>query len=173
MESEEFEIYDSEYWTDDEWWIDQDKRELIENPGTYTINKGEASGTIIGGNIGTLRLLQGTEYFPSLENSILFIEDDSETLAHHFDRDLQSLIHLDEFSGVKGIVIGRFQKQSKISQEILRKIMESKPELADLPIIANANFGHTDPKFTFPIGGEAEIKAGESHEETTIRITSH
>ena len=43
------------------------------------IQEGEAEGTIIGGNLCTINLLQGTEYMPSLENSILFIEDDEES----------------------------------------------------------------------------------------------
>ena len=36
--------------------------------------------------------------------------------------------------------------------EKLRLIIESKAELKNLPIIANADFGHTTPIFTFPIG---------------------
>jgi hypothetical protein len=28
-----------------------------------------------------------------------------------------------------------------------------------MPVIANVDFGHTDPKITFPIGGEIQIKA--------------
>jgi len=29
--------------------------------------------------------------------------------------------------------------------------------LGKLPIIANVDFGHTDPKITFPVGGEASL----------------
>ena len=36
-------------------------------------------------------------------------------------------------------------------------MIASKPELAHIPIIANASFGHTTPIFTFPIGGHAKI----------------
>ena len=66
--------------------------------------------------------------FPDLKDSILFIEDDEESLRHHFDRDLQSLIHLSNFKKVKGIVIGRFQKASEMPNDILIKIIKNKKE---------------------------------------------
>jgi len=154
-----FEINSSKKWSDDSWYKDQKERNLIENDGFLIINEGEASGTIIGANLCTINLLQGTEYFPSLANSILFIEDDEESLSHTFDRDLQSLIHLPDFKDVRGIVIGRFQKASKITNEILVKIIKSKKELDNLPVIANVDFGHTDPKITFPVGGEVNLVA--------------
>lgn len=166
-----FEIDPSEKWNDDLWYKDQKERNLIENDGFLIINEGEASGTIIGANLCTLNLLQGTEYFPSLANSVLFIEDDEESLPHTFDRDLQSLIHLPDFKGVKGIVIGRFQKASKIINEILIKIIKSKKELGNLPIIANIDFGHTDPKITFPIGGEANLIA--NREKIKLELVRH
>lgn len=168
MEDEVYEIFPSDRWSDDMWFIDQDKRVLTDNPGYLIINNGRAEGTIIGGNVNTLNLLQGTEYFPDLSDSVLFIEDDAGTAPHIFDRDLQSLIHLPEFKGVRGIVIGRFQKESKINDELLKKIILTKKELNDLPIIANADFGHTDPKITFPIGGEVSILAENNQSKITV-----
>ncbi len=96
---------------------------------------------------------------PSLENSILFIEDDYLTFPANFDRDLQSLIHQPSFEGVKGILIGRFQCKSGVTDDLLQKIIDSKKELKDLPILANVDFGHTSPMFTFPIGGGVKIQA--------------
>ncbi len=166
-----FEISVSDKWSDDLWYKNQKERNLIENDGFLIINEGESSGTIIGANLCTLNLLQGTEFFPGLVNSILFIEDDEESLSHTFDRDLQSLIHLPDFKDVKGIVIGRFQKASKITNDILIKIIKSKKELNNLPIIANVDFGHTDPRITFPIGGEVELMVKENNSH--IKILKH
>ncbi|MBI3366221.1 LD-carboxypeptidase [Candidatus Roizmanbacteria bacterium] len=101
----------SQKWSDDLWADNQEERTFYNNPGYLIINEGEAEGTIIGGNLCTLNLLRGTEYMPKLNNSILFIEDDYESLPHTFDRDLQSFIHQYDFIKVKGIVIGRFQKK--------------------------------------------------------------
>lgn len=154
---EPFEITASDLWSDDLWFLDQNKRELIKNQGHVVINKGQAEGTILGANLCTFNLLQGTKYFPDLVGSVLFLEDDAMVDAVTFDRDLQSLIHLPGFKKVKGLVIGRFQKSSKMTNDLLVQIVKTKKELADLPVIANTDFGHTDPKITFPVGGEVRI----------------
>lgn len=152
-------INHSKQWSDDLWFLDQENRSFINNEGPYVINDGEAQGTIIGGNQCTFNLLHGTEYMPSLVNSILFIEDDYEALPQTFDRDLQSLIHQPLFGEVKGIVLGRFQKSANMNKELLRKIIKSKRELDKIPVIADVDFGHTSPLITFPIGGQVSIKA--------------
>jgi len=166
-----FELKPSDIWTDDHWFRNQSERNPVKNEGFWVINDGEASGTILGANLCTFNLLQGTEYFPSLKNSILFIEDDEESKSHHFDRDLQSLIHLPDFKHVKGIVIGRFQNASEVTKDLLTKIIKTKKELNNIPVIANVDFGHTDPKITFPVGGLAEIKA--ATDSVSIKILKH
>jgi muramoyltetrapeptide carboxypeptidase LdcA involved in peptidoglycan recycling len=168
----DFEIEPSSQWSDDEWYKDQKQRNLIKNNGFLIINEGKASGTILGANLCTFNLLQGTEYFPKfLDDTVLFLEDDNESLPHTFDRDLQSLIHQPDFKNVKGIVIGRFQKASQMSDDLLIKIIKTKKELNNLPVIANVDFGHTDPKITFPIGGMVEIDTNKTR--PLIKIVKH
>ena len=157
MSEDVFQIFPSAQWSDDRWFADQKNRQLIDNTGWLVINKGEAQGTIIGGNLCTFNLLQGTEYFPDFKDAVLFIEDDAESLPHAFDRDLQSLIHLPNFESVKGVVIGRFQNASNMTKEKLVQIVKTKKELNNIPVISGVDFGHTDPKITFPIGGEVRI----------------
>lgn len=152
-----FAVHASPTWSDDEWYLDQSNRTFLHNDGIVTINQGSASGTIVGGNLCTLNLLHGTEYMPDLSDTILFVEDDFLVFPEIFDRDLQSLIMQPGFSGVKGMVIGRFQRASKMSIDVLKAICHSKRELKNIPIIANADFGHTMPMFTFPIGGIAKL----------------
>ncbi|MEK7597956.1 MAG: S66 peptidase family protein [Patescibacteria group bacterium] len=171
MSDDSFEIKTSEKWSDDEWYLDQNKRELINNPGYLVINEGESEGTILGANLCTFNLLQGTEYFPDLSDSILFLEDDYETVPHTFDRDLQSLIHLPDFNKIRGLVIGRFQKKSNMTDDLLTKIIKTKKELNNIPVVANVDFGHSDPKITFPIGGEANIIALKN--KISIKIVKH
>jgi muramoyltetrapeptide carboxypeptidase len=170
MQQDEFYVKPSETWSDDHWYIHQNNRKPIPNDGFTILNKGVCTGTILGGNLCTFNLLQGTEFMPNISNSILFLEDDNEVKPVHFDRDLQSLIHQPHFKKVKGIVIGRFQKRSGMTLEKLRYIIQTKEELKHIPVIANANFGHTSPIFTFPIGGTATIKADTS---VTISIIRH
>ena len=158
FKTESFEVKPSSRWSDDEWWDDQKNRESMPNPGFNIIHEGKAEGTIIGANLCTFNLLQGTEFMPSLKNSVLFLEDDKETNPVHFDRDLQSLIHQPGFEGVKGIAIGRFQKASNMSDKLLEEIINTKRELSDMPVISGVDFGHTTPQITFPIGGTAKIE---------------
>jgi muramoyltetrapeptide carboxypeptidase LdcA involved in peptidoglycan recycling len=158
----------SKEWTDDLWFLDQENRKPIPNEGWLVVHEGQAQGSIRGGNLSTFNLLQGTEFMPDLEDTILFIEDDEESLPHHFDRNLVSLIQQPNFSGVKAIVIGRFQQASKMNNDLLYKMIESKQELLGLPVIANVDFGHTNPLITYPIGGEVSISADKSAPEITI-----
>lgn len=168
IRDETINITHSEKWSDDLWFLDQENRTFINNEGPYVINGGEAQGTIIGGNQCTLNLLHGTEYMPSLVNSILFLEDDYEAHPQTFDRDLQSLIHQPSFGEVRGVVIGRFQKSANMNKELLIKIIKSKRELDKIPVIADVDFGHTSPLITFPIGGQASIKADNKTIEISI-----
>lgn len=156
-------------WSDDEWYLDQENRNFMTNEGYRAIHLGEASGTIVGGNIDSFNVLQGTEYMPSLKETILFLEDNYPMTADILDRHIHSLILQPDFQHVKGIVLGRFQIESKITLDFLQKIVDSKKELKGIPVISGADFGHTLPLFTFPVGGEAMIKATSS--EVKIMLT--
>lgn len=163
----------SKEWSDDAWFLDQENREFIKNNGMFVINEGEAKGTIVGGNLCTLNLLQGTEYMPKFKDpTILFIEDDEmagKLFLVEFDRDLVSTIMQPDFENVKGIVIGREQKASNMNKEKWIKLIKSKPELENIPVIAGCDFGHTTPIITFPIGGEAKLKAKDGEIELEIK----
>ena len=163
-----FEIEPSEVWSDDPWFLEQEQRNFVQNTGYTILQEGTAAGKLIGGNLSTINLLQGTEYMPSLHNSILFIEDDEETHARIFDRQLQSLLHQPDAAGIKAILIGRFQKDSQITDMALRQIIASKSELRGIPVIANVNIGHVQPFATVPIGSTATVTAVSSNVEITI-----
>jgi len=167
MREEPFEVQPADHWSDDPWYEDQENREFVPNIGYEVIHEGAAEGRLVGGNLGTLCLLFGTPYVPSLEGSILLLEDDEEVGPVHFDRELQSLIHQPDFEGVKGIVFGKFQRASNMGPDTLTAIVESKRELDGMPIVASASFGHTTPQFTFPIGGYGSLHAGDE----TVRLS--
>ncbi len=171
MERQPVQVEPSQTWTDDAWYLDQTARSVEPNPGWWILNDGEASGTIVGGNLCTLNLLQGTTYMPPLDDAVLFIEDDALVHPWDFDRDLVSLIQQPAFQGVRGIVIGRFQRASSMTRTMLEQIVTTKRELAHLPVIANADFGHTSPMLTFPIGGQAILEA--HPEMARLVLTEH
>jgi muramoyltetrapeptide carboxypeptidase LdcA involved in peptidoglycan recycling len=166
-DSNEILIENSKRWRDDFWFLDQKNRKFIDNTGLEVINQGCAEGTIIGGNLCTLNLLQGTEFMPLQDNNIiLMIEEDNfagKEFFREFDRNLQSLLHCykNKNKKISGIIIGRAQVNCNMNFEKWKIMMNNKPELSDIPVVVDADFGHTTPIFTFPIGGHAYINNNE------------
>lgn len=170
MNEGEIAVTPSEEWSDDLWFLNQEERTFIKNEGWLALQSGQSEGTIIGGNLSTLLLLSNTPYMPRAEKIILFIEDDEESQIHHFDRNLTALSQQPWFTNVRGIVIGRFQKASEVTSDLIRQTVSHNDKLNDLPVIANVDFGHTTPVLTFPIGGNVHILSGT---ESFITITKH
>jgi len=171
MHNAPFTVGQAPTWSDDAWYADQDARTFTPNNGYLVINEGEGDGTLLGGHLNTLGLLHGTEYMPDLRGSIVLIEADEETKAEHFDRELQSLIHQPGLNEVRGLIIGRFQRESNIDDATLIEIVRTKRELRHIPVIANGSFGHTTPQFTFPIGGRGTLRAVQ--DQAAFVITDH
>ncbi|MDO8660602.1 MAG: LD-carboxypeptidase, partial [Candidatus Woesearchaeota archaeon] len=174
--TQSYEIKPSSYWYEgDLWW--PNKLQEHKNKGLFMISEGSAEGRIIGGNLSSLHLLQGTEFMPSLKKSILFLEETATVEAQStlgvFDRMLQSLIQTRAFKGVQGIVLGRFATKAGITDAQLKHMIHSKPELNNMPVIANCDFGHTYPQFTFPIGGTAQIISDTQGKQAILKILEH
>lgn len=148
-------------WTDDEWFLDQDQRTVRPNDGHWVLQHGHADGRLVGGNLCTLNLLHGTPWMPDLTDSVVFIEDDRESSIVTFDRDLTSLTQQPGFSTVRALLIGRFEPHLGMDRDTLAAIVRSKRELDGIPIVANVDFGHTDPLLTIPVGGQATITTGQ------------
>ncbi|MGJ3403639.1 S66 family peptidase [Glutamicibacter sp. Je.9.36] len=147
--------------TDDLWFMDQDNRSVQASGGPWILNQGAATGTVIGGNLGTLHLLQGGEFMPSLHGAMLFIEEDSSEDIHEIARKLASFLQSPSAAGLTGLAIGRFQRQSGITRSLLEQVIAKHPILQRIPVVANLDFGHTSPMFTLPIGGYARLSTGE------------
>jgi muramoyltetrapeptide carboxypeptidase LdcA involved in peptidoglycan recycling len=170
IKNEPYKILHSDNWSDDLWFLDQENRDFIQDNNYWIINKWNASWKLVWWHVRCLSCLQWTKYMPSLENSILFLEEDEETNWSLFDRLIQSLIHQKDFSQVRWIVIWRFQKNSKITKENLIGIIKSKKELNNMPIIANADLWHTNPLITFPIWWTVNL---EVENNVNIEIVIH
>ena len=63
------------------WHEDQENRTNYANERFWPIQSGEAEGAILGGSYGCLNMLQGTAYFPPLNEAILFREHSAEGKA--------------------------------------------------------------------------------------------
>lgn len=172
LDNKPFEIMSSKKWSNDSWYRDQDNRKLITNPGLKIFNQGMGEGVILGGNQRTFHYLAGTEYFPSLRNKfILFLEEDSIENIYHFDSHLTALSQLPNFNNIQGLVIGRFEVESNVDLNLLSRVVKNNEKLKNVPIIYGVDFGHTDPKITFPIGGTARIQA--SDKKSSLEILMH
>ncbi len=151
-------------------WDEDDNRErkMEENTGWYIASKGKSKGVLKGGNFRTLMTLAGTKYFPDLSNSILFLEDDADESSATLQRMLIQLSQQENFSELEGLVFGRFQEDSNISLEAFSKIIKRTIKNYDIPVIANVDFGHTDPILSLPIG--KKVKVDTNKKDITITL---
>lgn len=170
LADEPYAIRAGESWTDDPWFLDQDDRTVRPTDGWWTLAPGTARGRLVGGNLCTLNLLQGTAWWPGLDGAVLAVEDDYLTNPHEFARDLTSLLQLPDAAGLRGLLIGRFQAASELNRDVLAEILRRQPALSGLPVLANLDFGHTTPLATLPIGGEVELITDPTPE---LRIHTH
>lgn len=132
--------------------------------GEYTVlQPGTCDGTVVGGNLCTLNLLQGTPYMPDLRGKVLFLEDDNimgEYFCFEFARNLASLLQCEGAQAVAGIVFGRFEESCGMTADVMRRIIRDVVP-TEIPVVFGADFGHVFPMVTFPIGGRVRVEAGE------------
>jgi len=165
-----YELEPASHWSDDAWPKDQVNRTFHANEGPWCIQPGEAEGTLIAGACSAINMLQGSKYFPPLRDAILFLEYPAEgrpTLIN-LDTCLRALAFQPAFAGVRGLVLGRYARDGRVTRENLTELLRHIPALRDLPVIANCDFGHTAPVATLPNGGHCQIHAGDPQNRIVI-----
>lgn len=139
------------------------KKYVIPIENENIIEKGVVEGKIIGGNLCTLNLLQGTSYLKDVKDVILFIEDDDNykpgAFFKEFDRNLESLLQCNKFD-IKGIVFGKFEESCEMNRNKIENLIRSKKQLQRIPVIMDFDIGHVFPILTIPIGGKCIINNG-------------
>jgi muramoyltetrapeptide carboxypeptidase LdcA involved in peptidoglycan recycling len=126
---------------------------------------GSVRGHLIGGCAEVLEMLKATPWWPPLsywDRAILFYETSEEAPSDTAVlRWLRNFAAQGILSRLSGIVLGRaggqMDETRRTSQKetILRALDEA--GLHDLPVLADLDFGHTDPIATLPYGAVAEI----------------
>jgi len=156
MEGKRSTFTPSRTWAEDKWWrepINFSTREWLPNPGWNVLRSGCAEGVAVGGNMGTLLLLAGTEYWPEMEGRILFLDEDGEESPHTIDRMFTMLRHLGVYDRINGMVVGRFPSEMGFKEnDSLEMIIEEATKGYDFPVISGVDFAHTDPLITIPLG---------------------
>ena len=130
----------------------------------YVQGRGKVKGRLFGGHgdLMTLKMPDGSDIVrrEDMEGSILFFEDlpafcSGEQMAGFFDW-LGSKGYLQILNGV---IIGKMREKGNFEPYAgkIRSVVTGKYHLADLPIMADLNFGHSSPMFILPYGAEAEL----------------
>jgi muramoyltetrapeptide carboxypeptidase LdcA involved in peptidoglycan recycling len=83
-------------------------------------------------------------------------------------QNLNALTLRADFPQVRAIVLGRFQPESGITREHLRRVVAGHEKLWRIPVIGGVDFGHTTPRITFPVGGKCRVDARASSPSITI-----
>jgi muramoyltetrapeptide carboxypeptidase LdcA involved in peptidoglycan recycling len=157
-------------WTDELLhWRDpalQNRRRRL-NPSTGPLclrGDGRVRGRLIGGCADVLEMLKGSAWWPPVDywrGAIFFIETAEEApppkLLRRWLRNYHAQGILERLAA---ILLGRPggvdpAKHGAYGEAVLGALDEA--GLDTLPVIANLDFGHTDPYFTIPYGVTAEI----------------
>lgn len=162
-----FTVHPSQFYCDSDW-----DREVIVNEGFWTINEGEAEGRCMGGNFLTTNFMLGNGYVPDIKNAILFMEENHIIDFRGVQNEIQAILNQPGSEKIRGLIIGRFQKETGMTRELLTKMIKSKKELEHVPVIGNVDFGHTVPVLTLPVCGKLKFKAGKNG-DVKIEITEH
>ncbi|MBS7576065.1 MULTISPECIES: S66 peptidase family protein [unclassified Enterococcus] len=152
--STSFSLTPSEYWSSDAWYDSTVDRIFLPN-NWQVYSEGKVEGEVTGGNIQTYCLQAGTIYFPKVKNPIIFIEQSEGGTILEFSRELSQILQI--HSDLSGLVIGRFPKANEMTTDTLIIILNKFPALKFIPVIHDVDFGHTQPIFTFPLGGKVKI----------------
>ena len=132
---------------------------LNKNSAWVTIRKSSAEGTLLGGNLTCFMKLIGTEYFPDLTNSILFLEE-YRPRPEQLEYKLEQLKQMGVFDKINGVLIGHIDGiDNKNIKQNMESILFRITEDYDFPIVKCHDFGHNCPNTTLPVGIKVRLDA--------------
>jgi muramoyltetrapeptide carboxypeptidase len=153
-----------ENWTEEmiDWSTQDREKQLVKNDGWKCLRSGSVKGKLIGGNLNTMSGFMASDYFPTVTNSILFIEDSLKDMSIQ-ERSLSMLKVAGVFDEIKGLIVGKHEHFNDLNspftfEELLLEIIGD----TNIPILTNVDIGHTFPSHVFPIGIEIELDASRS-----------
>lgn len=126
------------------------------------LQKGNAAGRIVGGNLAVLASLLGTQYFPNLTGKILVVEDIGE-LPYKVDRILNQLRLFGAFKKIKGLILGRFvdchEHDPNKKTLTLGEVISDYIQPLKIPSIYTFPHGHIKDFVTIPFGIKTKLNA--------------
>jgi muramoyltetrapeptide carboxypeptidase LdcA involved in peptidoglycan recycling len=129
--------------------------------------RGRAAGVLFGGCLEILEFLEGTPYWPmgdAWNGVLLFVETSEEAPPPRAVRyALRSWGVAGIFRRISGLLVGRPRgytaEQKRELDQLLVEVVGGEFGCPELPILANLDFGHTDPQWVLPLGVRAEVDA--------------
>lgn len=117
----------------------------------------EVAGILFGGNLAVLAALNGTDFVPPLEDTILFLEDVGER-PYRIDRMLTTLAQSGWFDRISGVVLGAFTEGDPGPDGVhLEEVMERHFADSELPVLRGLPAGHISDNHAIPLGLRATI----------------
>lgn len=140
-------------------------RKMQPDEGGITLQgSGIVEGRLIGGCFEVLSMLRGTSLFPTKEDfrKALLLLETSEMRPDpiQLEIDLRTLGIMGVLQEVNGLLFGKPQDNMHFEayQTSICKVLHEF-HLDNLPVLYNCNFGHTEPKWTIPLGVIAQLDA--------------
>jgi muramoyltetrapeptide carboxypeptidase len=156
-------VQPADFWTDEilDWSqkLDLERpRQRQPSPGWSWLQPGRAEGVLVGGCLESLQHLRGTPYWPDLEGSILFLETSEEKPSPAtVDGLLMDYENMGALERLAGLLFARPMGYSEDEKQELRQVIVERTRRHGFPVVADMDFGHTEPRFVLPVGCRARI----------------
>lgn len=124
-----------------------------------TVNHGQASGRLVGGNLSLVSALMGTPYAAELRRALLFIEEAKEA-PYRIDR---MMTQIDLAAGLRqaaGVMIGVCRDCGPDDDKpslSFDQTMDLHLQPLTAPAVTGYSFGHIRDQFTLPVGVMARL----------------
>ncbi|SDC87333.1 S66 peptidase family protein [Pedobacter soli] len=136
------------------------EKQQYDYQSTFKTRSGVATGTLIGGNLTLLAMMQGSVSEMDYNGRILFLEDVGEH-EYSIDRMLRMLKRAGKLKHLKGLIVGAFNEisEEKISfgqtaDEVIWDIVKE----YDYPVCFNFPTGHIENNLSMVLGAEVTLK---------------
>ena len=138
------------------WETQDDRPRRFESARRWrSLRPGRAYGRLVGGHLGTLCTLVGTDYLSSATDRVLFLETNAR--AEIACGELDVLEAAGVFDGARALVFGRLTSSDE--HEAFSSVLTELATRHSLPLLADVDLGHTVPMLTLPLGVNVSLDA--------------
>lgn len=147
---------------------------LQAEPG-MVVGGGTVEGTLIAGNLEVLRALVGTRFMPSLQGTILALEEVGER-PYRIDRALTHLLSAGALRGVRAVIVGQLvgceEPQSGHVGPTADEVVVERLSVLGVPVVTGFPFGHAPERnAALPFGVAARLSADDCTLEILEPVT--